>query len=76
MPNETTADAFTFPHFGECPRPSFRAHQWINTTTLEPIFSIQASVGKRGWMHVSDNGKPMFYATPEARDAALKDLMS
>ena len=73
---QTTADDFTFPHFGERPRHRFRAHQWINTKTLKPIFSIQASVGKNGWMHVSDNGKPMFYDTAEARDAALKDLMA
>lgn len=52
----------------------FRAHQWVNTKTLKPIYSIQARVGKNGWANLHEGGRSMFYETPEARDAAMKEL--
>jgi hypothetical protein len=55
-------------------RPRYRPHQWINIDTFKPIYSIQASVGHNGWMHVSKGGKPLFFDTAEARDAALREF--
>lgn len=49
----------------------YRAHEWINTKTLRPIYSIQARVGKNGWAHVHEGGKPMFYPTAAERDTVL-----
>jgi hypothetical protein len=52
----------------------YRAHEWINVNTMKPVFSIQAKVGKRGWAHVHENGKPMFFDNKEERDTKLKEL--
>lgn len=52
----------------------FCGHTWINTKTLKPIFSIQARVGKNGWAHVHEGGKPMFYDREADRDAKLKEM--
>ncbi len=52
----------------------FRRHEWINTKTLKPIYSIQARVGRNGWAHLHEGGKPMFFDTAAERDAALKEL--
>ena len=54
----------------------YRGHEWINTQTLQPIYSIQARVGKNGWAHLHSGGKPLFYDTAEARDAALKEIQN
>lgn len=54
----------------------FRAHQWINTKTLKPIYSIQARVGRNGWAHLHEGGKPMFYDTERERDVKLQELMN
>ena len=53
----------------------YRPHEWINTNTLEPVYSIQARVGKNGWAHCHEGGKPLFYKTAEERDAKLKELI-
>lgn len=52
----------------------YRPHEWINMNTLEPVYSIQARVGKKGWAHCHEGGKPLFYKTAEERDAKLKEL--
>lgn len=52
----------------------YRAHDWINTNTGKPVFSIQARVGKNEWAHCHENGKPMFYDDAEKRDEKLKEL--
>lgn len=52
----------------------YRPHEWINTNTLEPVYSIQVRVGKNGWAHYHEGGKPWFYKTAEERDAKLKEL--
>ncbi len=52
----------------------FRPHTWINTKTLKPIFSIQARVGKNGWAHLHEGGKPLFFDCETDRDAKLKEL--
>lgn len=57
-------------------RPRFRAHDWINVNTLKPCYGIQAAVGKAGWMNVSEHGKPLLFPTADARNAALKDMLS
>lgn len=54
----------------------YRAHEWINTNTLKPIYSIQARVGKNGWAHLHEGGKPMFYDTAKERDAVLAELLA
>lgn len=54
----------------------YRPHEWINVNTLKPVYSIQARVGKRGWMNVSEGNKPLFFDTAEQRDAKLKELKS
>lgn len=54
--------------------PRYRAHDWINTSTLKPVYSVQARVGLRGWAHVHHGGKPMFFDNKAKRDAALKEM--
>ena len=52
----------------------YRAHEWINTNTMQPVYSIQAQVGKKGWANVHENGKPMFFDDKEKRDVKLKEM--
>lgn len=54
--------------------PRFRRHSWINTNTMKPIYSIQARVGRKGWAHLHERGKPMFFDKEADRDAKLKEL--
>jgi hypothetical protein len=56
------------------PTTKFRPHQWINTNTLKTIYSIQARVGRTGWAHVYEGGKPMFFDAEADRDAKLKEM--
>jgi hypothetical protein len=50
--------------------------QTTNTKTPQPIYSIQARVGKNGWAHLHENGKPMFFDKETDRDDALKELLN
>jgi hypothetical protein len=52
----------------------YRAHDWLNTKTMKPVYSIQARVGKKGWAHVHENGKPMFFDCKDKRDNILKEM--
>jgi hypothetical protein len=55
-------------------RRRFRPCDWINTKTMQPIYAIQARVGKNGWAHIFKDGKPMFFDREADRDAKLKEL--
>jgi hypothetical protein len=55
----------------------FRAHDWINTVTFQPIYSIQASVGSSTkWSHVARAGEPLFFDKAAERDVVLAELIA
>lgn len=51
-----------------------RAHQWVNTETLEPIFGVQANVEYGKWAHVLENNAPLLFATRSEAEAKAKEL--
>lgn len=60
---------------GERKKVFFRAHDWINLKTSQPVKSVQARfVGERKWMNVCTAGKPLFFRTERQRQRALVSL--
>lgn len=53
------------------PRPGrkHRVHNWINTTTLEPMYGVQCNVTYGLWAHVVDGKQLVLF---ESRDDAAK----
>lgn len=56
-------------------RPRYRAHDWLDVTTLKPCHGIEAAVGRSGWMKVSSGNKPLLFPTAAERDAELKQML-
>ena len=52
---------------------NFRKSQWLDTRTFTGVFGIQARMGGP-WVHVAENGKPLFFKTESERDAKLAEL--
>ncbi|TPW26851.1 hypothetical protein [Pararhizobium mangrovi] len=51
-----------------------RAHQWINTTTLEAMFGVQCNVRWGCWAHVVEGKTVLLFDTEDAAKAKAKEL--
>lgn len=51
----------------------FRKSDWLGVKSGDKLYGIDAYCDHQ-WMHVSQNGEPLFFKTAEERDAKLKLL--
>lgn len=51
-----------------------RVHQWVDTTTLEPLFGIQVNVEYGKWAHVVEGSSPLLFPTKGEAAAKAKAL--
>jgi hypothetical protein len=51
----------------------FKANNWLDTNDRSIHYGIDGSVDGE-WLHISSDGKPLFFPTAEERDAKMKEL--
>jgi hypothetical protein len=50
-----------------------RNFDYLNTETLQPVYSFQVKLGNV-WHNVHDNGRPLLFDTEKERDVAREEM--
>lgn len=52
----------------------YRVHKWLDTKTLKTKYGLQGHTGSRRWLHVAEDGVPLFYDTEIEAKQKIKEL--
>jgi len=52
----------------------YRINQWLQVSTMEPVFGIQKRVAPRKWMNCCEGKKPLFFKSKQEAKNYVKTL--